>query len=53
MSQCRDERGRQVLFSEIVAQAAVVTTTGQYAKQKFVPFPVSLIDAVTLGHSLR
>ena len=49
MSRCADQTGRQFVFSEIIAQAAVHLETGRFPKQKFVPFPVGLIDDLVLG----
>ena len=48
MNRCRSLLGRQLIFSEVVAQAAVALETGRFPKQKFVPFPESLIDEVIL-----
>ena len=46
LNRCRDLMGRQFLFCEIVAQAAVATGTGVFAEQKFVLFEEWVIDRV-------
>ncbi len=49
MSRCGDDLGRQLLFSEIVGQAAVATQTGRFAPQRFVPFALDVMDGVLFG----